>query len=198
MKKPILAVDIDEVLFPFNAELLRHWNEQDGTSHTIEQMVDLDLRFWGLSDAEAIERVHEFSRRDHLHIAPIAEAKEALEQLAGQYRVAIVTSRDPEFEAGTRAWLEYHIPKLYDEIILTGNRYSGRPYRSKVGVCREIGAKLLVDDQLHYAVEAAKGGLPVILFGEYPWNRAEQLPEGAVRMKDWPAIEDYLLKEEVA
>ena len=36
-------------------------------------------------------------------------------------------------------------------------------------------------------------GIEVFLFGNYPWNQAEILPDGIKRMPDWNAILTELL-----
>ena len=193
MSKPVLAVDIDEVLFPFVPEMLKHYNELDGSAHRVEEVLSFEFSIWDEPDEAKIERVHQFSRLDHREIPPLEGTIKALRRLRKSYSIAIVTSRDPEFEASTRNWLDHHFGGLYDRLILTGNHYSGRAYRSKVEVCLELGASYLVDDQLHYAADSSKHGLPMFLFGNYPWNKAEVLPKGVTRVAGWGEVVDQLL-----
>lgn len=188
MAKPILAIDIDEVLFPFMVTMLEHTNSTYGLSHSIEEVKDFNLGFWSISDSDAIERVHTVSRLDHRSVNALPNANSALSLLKGQYQIFIVTSRHEEFRARTEEWLSHHFPGLYDKLIMTGNHYSGREFRSKAEVCLELGVSMLVDDQLHYAKESAQLGLPCILFGDYPWNQAESLPDGVVRAQDWNEV----------
>jgi hypothetical protein len=45
-------------------------------------------------------------------------------------------------------------------------------------VCRTIGAQVLIDDNVGYAMECANAGIDVLLYdweGSYPWSK---LPEG--------------------
>lgn len=90
--------------------------------------------------------------------------------------------------------------------------------RSKTDMCKEIGAKLLIDDSLKYARGCAHDGIKVLLFdhkGDYSWNkpsnyeRAQQMlkmnnvtdiqtsPEhddsGIQRVTSWKDIEDLLM-----
>ena len=188
MTKPILAVDIDEVLFPFMVTMLDHTNSTYGLSHSIDEVKDFDLKFWNISASEAIERVHAVSSMDHRTVTALPYAKSSLVLLKAQYQIFIVTSRHEEFRARTEEWLAHNFSDLYDKLIMTGNHYSGRQFRSKAEVCLELGVSMLVDDQLHYAKESAQLGLPCILFGDYPWNQADNLPDGVVRARDWNEV----------
>jgi len=197
MTKPVLAIDIDEVLFPFAAEFRQFCDGRDRVERSLEQLVDYDFDLWAGSAAESLELVHAFSRLDHRLVAPLDQARETLAELRGQYRLVIVTSRDSEFEARTVAWLEHHLPGLCDDVIMAGNRHTGRSYRSKLEVCRELGAALLVDDQLHYVQEVARQGVPAVLFGDYPWNQMAELPMGVRRARNWAEVRRLLAGERV-
>ena len=37
-------------------------------------------------------------------------------------------------------------------------------------MCAKIGACALIDDSKDYARQCATAGIPVFLFGDYPWN----------------------------
>jgi uncharacterized HAD superfamily protein len=192
MKKPVLAVDIDEVLFPFTAEFLRAHNTRFGTGFTPAEVSDLSLDILGFTPAQITEMIHEFSRQDQSQIPPLATAMDGLSRLKQDYHIAIVTSRNPKLQQPTEDWLQQHLAGYYDELILTGNHYDGVPYRSKVEVCLELGAVKLIDDQLYYARESAEKGLPFVLYGDYPWNQAPELPAGIVRVRDWSGVVDHL------
>ena len=35
-------------------------------------------------------------------------------------------------------------------------------------------------------------GISALLFGEFAWNRSAEVPDRAVRVGDWEAVEEYL------
>jgi hypothetical protein len=83
----------------------------------------------------------------------------------------IVTARLTRLEEVTKKWIDTYFPNIFHEMHF-GNHFStSGKSRSKSQMCREIGAKLLIDDSLVYAQQCIKEGIKVILFGDYPWNR---------------------------
>ena len=57
-------------------------------------------------------------------------------------------------------------------------------------MCAKIGAVALIDDSIDYARQCAEAGLPVFLFGDYPWNRIDSGeppldPARIVRVASW-------------
>ena len=60
---------------------------------------------------------------------------------------------------------------------------------SKPDMCKKIGAVALIDDSLDYAKQCAAAGLPVFLFGDYPWNEtAEPLDQRITRVGTWRMV----------
>lgn len=51
----------------------------------------------------------------------------------------------------------------------------------------------LVEDHLDHAAAVAAEGIDVVLFGLYPWNQAEKLPERVTRVPDWPTATELLI-----
>lgn len=106
-------------------------------------------------------------------IQPIPGALETLQKLKEDYDLHIVTSRQFAIEELTVKWVEQHFPGVFSKLHF-GNHYSKEgKVRSKPEICREIGAVLLIDDSLQYAMDCYKADIPVLLFGEYAWNNAE-------------------------
>ena len=56
-------------------------------------------------------------------------------------------------------------------------------------MCAKIGAMALIDDSKDYARQCAAAGIPVFLFGDYPWNRIGSgepaLGERVTRVSTW-------------
>lgn len=103
-------------------------------------------------------------------LQPIPHAFETLHKLKEEYDLHIVTSRQFAIQDLTTKWVEQHFPGIFSKLHF-GNHYSREgKVRSKPEICREIGAVLLIDDSLQYAMDCYKADIPVLLFGEYAWN----------------------------
>ena len=193
MAKPILAVDIDDVLFPFVAGVLADHNRRCGTAFELSDAEHFGFdRLWGGTLEEAIIEVQSFLDRDHRAVKPIAGAQEVLGRLADDYHVMALTSRSPALERLSRDWLDHHFAGVVTDLVLVGNCYTG-VLRTKADVCSELGALCLVDDDLNYITQCANSGVRGVLFGNgYKWNRCEVLPSGVVRAKNWHEVERHL------
>lgn len=171
--KPVVAVDIDEVLAFFIPALANFHNFNYGTSLTSENFVSYQFHeVWGGSKEECSSKVELFFESTHFEtIEPIPGAFEALKKLQADFDLQIVTARQHKQEQLTREWVGKYFPDIFTAFHF-GNHYatSGRS-RSKPEMCAEIGALLLIDDNFIYATQCAKVGIPVILFGDYAWNR---------------------------
>lgn len=165
--RPVLAVDLDEVLGYFVAGLARFHNEAYGTSLTPEHFGSYHFRHvWGGDEEESVRKVHEFFASPHFQdgLELVPGAQEALRKLAAHYDLVVVTSRQFAIERETRAWLDQHFPGVFRAVVF-GNHFglTGEK-RSKPDLCRDLGAEILIDDSLRYAQEVGgegPGGLQV-------------------------------------
>ena len=46
-------------------------------------------------------------------------------------------------------------------------------------------------DQLKLCRAAADLGMDALLFGDYSWNKIEELPDNTARCKDWKEVGEY-------
>ena len=195
MPKPVLAIDIDEVLFPLVPELAAYHNAQHGTSLAASDFVSYDLdKVWGGTVADAVAKVNAFFAVDHLHIEPIKGAIDSLRLLAEYFQLIVITSRHDSLTDATYAWIDRYFADLFETVILAGNHHAGGDVKTKVSLCRELGAVALIDDSLRYVLECSDVGQRAILFGDYPWNQADKLPEGVVRARDWNEVKLLLME----
>ena len=106
-----------------------------------------------------------------------------------------MTARQYELKDVTANWLKKHFSLDQDRLHIA-NHYSNNAFakRSKSQICKEIGAHLLIDDNLDYAIDVATSGVPVLLFdweGQYNWNKPscdQQLPPNVHRVTSWTGI----------
>jgi uncharacterized HAD superfamily protein len=193
-KKPVLACDIDEVLAYFIPALVCFHNDTFNTTLSAEDFVSYDFHLiWGGTVDDCNSKMDQFFQSDHFNnrISPIPAALESLRQLSQRFDLQVVTARQNKLKEPTIRWVDAHFPGIFSNIHF-GNHYSTEgKKRSKSEMCLEIGAVALIDDSFSYAKDCAKAGIPVVLFGDYAWNRSHcvaslnEEKEMVVRVKDW-------------
>lgn len=144
MKKPILLIDIDEVLYPFT-QVWYDWAEQHGkdlnafkhltTDYDVDQYIPYHLDELPLF----------LETYDPTKILPYDNAAEAVRTLSTQYEIIAVTARDKvNYEQPTQEWLKHHIPEI-KEVIFTRTYFKGTPL-PKAEVAAILSAEVLIDD----------------------------------------------------
>lgn len=194
MKKRI-AVDCDEVLIETAPFIINEYNRLYGTTLTLQDYYTRDLDRWDVKDDKTgIARVEAIAKTpEHLQLPPFQESITAIKKLAQHYELHVVTGRPNFLAAATQAILDQHFPGLFKSVEFT--HFFSEKARSKVDVCQALGADILIDDFLHHAESVARCGIQVLLFGDYPWNQTETLPQNIERVKDWSAVVTRLLPE---
>ena len=199
MKKPVVAVDIDEVLTPFLEAFIRFHNRE---YHTDLKVGDFKSYIFGhtlkVPEPEAVKRVLQFYKsHDFRSNRPFIDAPAALKQLGEHYRLIIITSRHPMSQEQTLAWLEDHFPQTFGAVHFSTHLYLDQPLVTKTDICKQEGVEVLIDDNFDFAREAAGAGIRVLLFGkDYSWNQDEVLPAGVERVRDWDQVLKRLLPSE--
>lgn len=195
MKKPIIAVDVDDTLVPHFQDLIDWYNQEYGTR---VELADYrsgpeNIYKWGTTDFEtAIRQVTRFYDTPAFQDAkPHKQAVEVLEALSLSYDLIVVTARDTIIEEATHQLLKEHFVGLFGQVHFTAFYSLEGKARTKGEVCREAGAAYLIDDTAENCIEAVEAGCKAILFGDYPWSNRVELPAGVIRCLDWPAVEEY-------
>ena len=127
---------------------------------------------------------------------PFEHALPVLKQLAATKDLVVITSRRSSTKPETKTWLEAHFPGIFHDIHYAGIWDSSahthhKLKQTKADICREIGVDYLIDDQLKHCIAAAEAGITTLLFGDYGWNKMDQLPDGVTRTRDWDEVRRY-------
>ncbi|KIP06933.1 hypothetical protein PHLGIDRAFT_106379 [Phlebiopsis gigantea 11061_1 CR5-6] len=203
--KPLIAVDMDDVLSETNQTVADWHNATYGTK------LDLSHFYyyyywknpgWGTPD-ETFRKVEEFYKTDRLDNAePVPGALEALKKLKSLgFRLVVVTARQRRELERSAHWLDTHYPGIFDDMICTGQsletlaeKHEVLTKLSKADVCKKLNAKFLVDDSLDNALTCAthEHPTPVLLFGYNAWNQRESKYKD---IKDELSFEQRLEKE---
>lgn len=198
--KPVLAVDIDDVLVLSEDELMAYYNRTHGTNVSHDDMTEgvaEALMAVGHDRNQIVDRMEEFLLSDDfLALEPIEEAIAVIEDLRQKFRLVAVTGRGSYLEKQTLAWLEKHFSKVFESVHIVGQARWGEGFKvDKQSVFRHLGVSVVVDDSLNTCRNSAANGIEALLFGSYSWNRSDQLAAGVTRVHSWPEIKQILIGE---
>jgi 5'(3')-deoxyribonucleotidase len=193
--KPVIAVDIDEVLSPLHDLVFAHHNEVYGTNfplHDTGGSYFID-KYTGEPYEVTMEKLKKFIDTEAFqNLEPLDGAVEAIKKVASKYDIIVITSRQDFYFEITHKWLEQHFPQTFKSVHFT--EYGAADVKiSKSDLCLKLGARYLIDDNLEFTLQAAAAGIKVLLFGDYPWNQANELPGGVIRVKDWNEVLQELM-----
>lgn len=195
-QRPVIAVDIDDVLFPFVPGIASYHNHLKGTTLSPEDFHSYNfMEVWGGSEVEANDIVEGFMAAGNLHLRPVEGAKEALTQLSRDYHIVLVTARNQVFESVTVTWLREHLPDLFQHVVFAGNQYDGRPHQTKGVICNGLNAQLLIDDHPRNIASAVECGVDGVLFGRQAWTVLDAPLDSVKVCADWPAVVEYIYHE---
>ncbi|KAJ3552817.1 hypothetical protein NM688_g3952 [Phlebia brevispora] len=203
--KPLIAVDMDDVLSQTNRVVAEWHNDTYGTRITLD---DFYYYYywknpgWGTPE-ETFKKVEDFYQTDRLDRAlPIEGAREGLLKLRELgFRMVVVTARQRRELERSMRWIETHFAGIFEDMICTGQsqetlaeEHEVLTKLSKADVCLQLGAKFLIDDSLENALKCIKHPQPtqVLLFGNNAWNKREASYKD---IKDELSFEERLKKE---
>ncbi|KAF7310567.1 Protein kinase domain-containing protein [Mycena chlorophos] len=184
--QPVIAVDLDDVLCQTNFVVAEWHNEHFNTQMTINDFYYFYYwknPFWGSPEETAL-KVKKFYETDPcpIFLAPLVPgAREGVQALKDMgYKLHIVTARNGEIADASWEYVQKHFPGIFDSLLCTGQFKDMHKHPSelmtnltKSQVCTKLGAQVLIDDSSENAIQCgtALQPTPVLLFGEYPWNR---------------------------
>src|SRR5438105_10920518 len=128
--KPLIAVDIDDVIFPLVPDLIQYLDREHKVRLTKEDFVRYDIRrVWKDGPEEAVRIFETYKRHpERIAVAPVKGAKEALNTLSSDYEIIVMTARDIETKDITDAWITHHFPDLFKDVHLVGNKHDSKSY----------------------------------------------------------------------
>lgn len=192
MAKRTIALDLDGVLAEMHTPIINWHNRVYGTSLTVNDIRDYDLtKIWGGTIGDVKRKIGEFYQSpEFAGTVPVVGAPTALNYLAKTTKFVVVTARPPRLTDETARFLELQFPGKISETFFTDCVYkethmvSGKP-----AICNDIGARLIVEDSAHEAVDCAKAGIRTLLLTR-PWNADYEIPEGlpVTRVDSWTKI----------
>lgn len=196
MSKLIVAVDVDDVLVPHETLLVKEFRRYFDEHYSRDSMHGATASLSEGQKQQVKEIMNRFLTSEEFRsIEPIEGAVQIMGQLDGYYKLVIVTARPKVIHEITKEWLHRHFPAIFNDIHFVNEGHGWGEVRgvSKREVCQQIGARYLIDDSLLHIQEAAECGVNGLLFGDYSWNQAGELPQNTIRVKDWTEVAKALL-----
>ena len=194
-KSNIIAVDLDDVLFDFIGYFFDWHNQEYGSNISRDDMGPSRKLWevWGGTREEASERVPVFFKQvDMLNMPPMEGSVEALTVLKDSFSLNVISARDTRAAEISNFWIEKYFPGIFDQVFLgISNPLDKEKSHSKADIASQIGAGVLIDDQLVHTEECRMLNIHVLLFGDSLWNQSERLPENVTRAKDWAEVVEY-------
>jgi len=191
----IIAFDCDDVLVDYVQGLVDFTNNVLGIKRVMEDMTEYSFdKFWGCSIEEAISRVDRFHRTQRFReLEPILGAIEGVRKLKSMGHDLVVISSRPDYTLrDTFNNLRKHYGNAFSRIYFSKNPYTGRGDKDKRDFCKELDVKMLVEDNLVYAIECAEV-CDVLLLNTH-WNQTNELPNRVKRVSSWEEIVDEIEK----
>ena len=196
--KPIIAVDIDDVISTNARDFIKYSNEKFGTNLTIDDYHEHWIDVWKVDFEKGKQWAEEYHNSGRFSdYGLISDAKEVLEKLKDKYKLIILTSRRTSINKITHDWIDKNFPNIFEDIIFTGffDKVDGESItKTKAQLAKEIFADYLIDDQPKHILSASEIGIKGLLFGEYSWNKIDSIPENVIKVKDWKEISEYFEK----
>lgn len=192
--RPVIAVDIDEVLLPLHEHFLYHHNEQYGTKFVYPDPEGRYLlqEFTGEEVPVLLQKLRTYYESGETkHLQPLPGAVAAIKQLRKRYDLVIISNQQLFQGKYSQIAIKKHFGNAFKDIYFTALPAPGHDPLSKSEICKKVGATYLVDDTIKNAVHCAAEGIEVILFGDYHWNKQEDLPAGITRCRDWQEVLEY-------
>lgn len=198
MDRPLIAIDIDDVLSESTEALRVLVNKRTGSSlEPAHYQVEGDYweyyeRVWsqhGLHGRVSHDNFSQEMAIDQLHVPLLPGAAYAVDRLTQKYEIVLITARDPSWEKATKVWLQHNLEAKLPRLHFVNNHNDSQA-KTKGRVCKELGAQLLIDDNVDHCLSAIDEGVDAVLFGEYGWQY--KAPPELTRCRDWPAVLEYL------
>ncbi len=195
MKKPIIAVDIDDVLAAHAEGFVAFSNEKWGTRLQPEDYDEHWVKMWKIEHEEVERRASEYHKSGTFgRLRHNKDAIPVLLELSKDYELVIITARRKEIQKESLEWINERYPNIFSAVHFAGiwdTTTHMSHTMTKAELCKTIGVSFLIDDQLKHCEGAAAIGIKAVLFGSYTWNRKDELMDGVERCEDWHVVGEY-------
>ncbi len=191
MKKPIIAIDVDDTL-------AQHLDLRKLGLNT--DAADVYKMDWSkmLADPAQISQLLTKATEVFRDLSPMEGASEVLQELHSEYDFIVMTARPERLRDVTENWIDANFPNIFAKKFFSdsskwsgGNEMKTGLARVKAEICQREGAAYLIDDQLVNCEAVAKVGVRPVLFGGF----VSEIPDGLLHVRSWAGVAEILERE---
>lgn len=202
-KKPIIAIDIDDVLAD-TTDVLRIFvnnkHKRNLQSHHYHVKTGI---YWGhyekvwenhdINGDGIIDEFHASYVSDQSHVPAITGAVESLQEMHKNFQLIAISSRSTEMQDATERWLKDRFNSQFDSVICIGHGKKSKITKGQA--CKNLGARYLIDDNIGHCEDALKHNVQPVLFGDYGWHDSNQIRDNYIHCKNWQEVVEYFQNE---
>jgi uncharacterized HAD superfamily protein len=189
-KKPLIAIDLDDVIFDCNATLQVIILNEFGFVGTYSDFLNVH--------PNKVNTAFEFLYGEyHKNGSAVPGALKAISKIASSYEVIIITSRSETVKPQTMEWLDSKLPRDISRVYFTNNFLPalGDIPRENHDICIDLGIRTIIEDSYDVAMGAVLHGVSVLLMDK-PWNRKVPEHPSICRVKSCRDVSDFLSKSD--
>lgn len=175
--KERITVDIDDVLADTLGALHSYVNEHAGAQLTKDhwsiaadygEFYETVLGKAGIDVSEYLPKFHATMIEDQTAFLPIPGSVETITRHQDNFDFIGLSSRWPEMEDATRAWVESFFGSAFKNLVLLD--YGDKAIQTKGDACLKLGATLHFDDYPGHCDTVLAAGIDAVLVGEHGWH----------------------------
>jgi uncharacterized HAD superfamily protein len=186
-----IGIDIDEVVVEFVRGYIKILARK-GIAAEYEKTHSYN--FWEsypITRDEAIKFADELFESEYFDtLELVSGAKEAINKLEKNNELFFITSRPNYIKIKTQKFIEEHFPNSNISLIFSGDFHKSNG-KTKAEICKDLGIKILIEDNKKYALECANNGIKTFLINK-PWNKNPGFHENLIKVNSWPEILRHL------
>jgi uncharacterized HAD superfamily protein len=186
-----IAIDIDEVVVGFVNKYMEFIETKGFRRVDFEDVISFDLgNLFGIDRDLDRELLNEFNKSRYFgEVEFIDGARDGVCFLRDNHDICFITARPVDVSKKTRDFIMNEFNILGDKVIFSGDNFGGN--KRKDEICKDLGIKLIIEDNGSHSIVYAENGLKVLLLDK-PWNRKFE-HENIFRCFSW---DDVLVKVE--
>ncbi|MEA3514681.1 MAG: hypothetical protein U9R34_04345 [Nanoarchaeota archaeon] len=186
----IIGVDLDDTLASCIKYFLDFYNDKHSTEFIIDDVKAYGLwEIFGCSKESVMDDIAEFyAHPDFDNMTPIEGSVQAIQRLAEEHDIYVITARPSYLEDKIRNRIESNYGSCFRDIILTNQVFEKDDARKKSDICNDLGAKLMIEDSVSHAYDCVSEGIDVFLM-DMPWNQSYNADDKITRVYSWKDIE---------
>lgn len=184
-----IGIDYDDVLVATAGKSVAFFNDRYRNRLTLDDMFQSPtIEKYGTTDIRVVlARVAEFTQEMAGELPLIEGAYDAIDGWKRQgIGLHMVTGRPASTKSVTIRTLHRDFGDAFTSYEFTDS-LNPEMKRNKQAVCLQLGARAMIDDLVIHGLSDTTIGM---VFGDYPWNRMQDLPDNAVRALNWEVAKE--------